>query len=264
MSLPLGSAVLVACTAAGAGQTGDGTDGESGHAGFSTSDSMGGPDSSESDGDDATGTSLDGGSTDGVVDTGTADDSSSSGSSSAGEAGGDSGDGGWPAGRVRPLELERSWTFALASGELDFCAGSGPWTVENVSSFSADGVVGVERSGLFPVCGSGPLFLAADGEQGTLRHRSEWDPPWAAWEPAPVDGLVWTDDDGAEYEWESTGQVTVPAGTFEGCWTKLTTLQGPGGMASYEEVLCPGVGPVRLARTQFDPLYALELQSWSP
>jgi hypothetical protein len=65
---------------------------------------------------------------------------------------------------------------------------------------------------------------------------------WALYiDPTLKEGYSWMSQ-GRTYTWHNEGKVTVPAGTFDDCWT----AQEPGIEGESYTTYCRGVGPVKI------------------
>jgi hypothetical protein len=136
--------------------------------------------------------------------------------------------------RIDPIEVGREWTFDVAVlGYYPACA-NGTYKATGVKAETVDGKQAIYVSSF---CPSSPGFhYSVDGDNVWSHYLGEWITSLVA----PVqEGHTWTDGY-LDYEWESKGTVTVPAGTFDECWSATT-------VASYTSyiLLCRGVGPVR-------------------
>jgi hypothetical protein len=136
--------------------------------------------------------------------------------------------------RIDPIEVGRAWTFDVkVLGYYPACA-NGTYQATGVKAETVDGKQAIYVSSF---CPSSPGFhYSVDGDNVWSHYLGEWITSLVA----PVqEGHTWTDGY-LDYEWESKGTVTVPAGTFDECWSATT-------VASYTSyiLLCRGVGPVR-------------------
>jgi hypothetical protein len=136
--------------------------------------------------------------------------------------------------RIDPIEVGRAWTFDVE------VLGIYPLCVKGVHEAKAEKAEIVDgKQGIFVTsfCANSPGFhYSVDGDNVWSHYLGEWIDSLEA----PVQaGHTWTDGY-LDYEWESKGTVTVPAGTFDECWSATT-------VASYTSyiLLCRGVGPVR-------------------
>jgi hypothetical protein len=136
--------------------------------------------------------------------------------------------------RIDPIEVGRAWTFEVkVLGIYPLCENG---TFE-ANAVRAETVEGKQAIYVTSFCPSSPGFhYSVDGDNVWSHYLGEW----ISSLQAPVQkGHSWTDGY-LDYEWESKGTVTVPAGTFDECWSATT-------IASYTSyiLLCRGVGPVR-------------------
>lgn len=136
--------------------------------------------------------------------------------------------------RIDPIEVGREWTFDVkVLGYYPLCK-NGTYKAVGEKAEPVDGKQAVYVSSF---CPSAPGFhYSVDGDNVWSHYLGDW----ISSLQAPVQaGHTWTDGY-LDYEWESQGTVTVPAGTFDECWSATT-------VASYTSyiLLCRGVGPVR-------------------
>jgi hypothetical protein len=136
--------------------------------------------------------------------------------------------------RIDPIEVGRTWTFDVkVLGYYPLCS-KGTYTAKAEKAETVDGKPAIFVTSF---CPNSPGFnYSVDGDNVSSHYLGEWIESL----DAPVQqGHTWTDGY-LDYEWESKGVVTVPAGTFDECWSATT-------VASYTSyiLLCRGVGPVR-------------------
>lgn len=211
-------ALCVACS----GQPGDG-------------DMPGSSGSAVNAGANAGGTSSgSGGSTGGVASGGSAMTAGAAGT--LGVAGASAGNAGASSGPVSaidllPLAVGNTWTYSATM------LSSGCDMPNEVNVISLEPYEGKMAFQLTDSCfDTGPSWLSV--VDGTIQQFAD---AWRTSVGAPVsEGSRWTYNEVVEYEWQSAGAVTVPAGTFQNCWTRVT-VDKP---ASIERTYCPGVGRV--------------------
>lgn len=144
---------------------------------------------------------------------------------------GDAGDTG-PDTRINPIALGRTWTYDVSViGVYPICK-DGTYTGRVLGQRVVAAKSSFQVQSFCP--GAGTSSYAVDGDRVELYYDNQWillhDSPVTA-------GHTWTD--GAfTYAWQSAGQVSVPGGTFDDCWTVRPTIG-----TSYT-TLCRGVGPV--------------------
>lgn len=142
-----------------------------------------------------------------------------------------------------PLAVGNIWTYSILEQPMpDFC--DPEHLTEEV--YALDTVGGREGFVTSAVCfapsDQDSRLAAVDGE------IQQWiGDMWHVTLAAPLkDGHRWILDVGeppSEFSWQSTGTVTVPAGTFENCWSRVPVPVEAGVVVTY----CLGVGPVRRA-----------------
>ena len=184
----------------------------------------------------------------------------SSGGASSGGAPGTGGAGSGGQGTVLPsdlfpLALGNRWTYVLLADPTGYCDPT--YLSEEV--YDTDELDGVSGFILTSPCYAPDPALDArlafvDGEV-VQRLEDAWQvvlaapvEPNAAWD-LPYGGGTFN------YSWSFEGEVTVPAGTFQNCWSRRLS---PAEASPDIDVYCPGVGPVR--RTSND--LTIELASY--
>jgi len=170
-------------------------------------------------------------------------------------AGGTGGTAGVVPSDLFPLALGNSWTWVVINeATADTCDEN--YLVEEL--YEADTVGG--RDALIISSACAPPDLEQDARMAVVDQEvTQWiDEQWQVTLSAPVGGdHTWTIvSSGApgDYRWVATGEVTVPAGTFQNCWTRQLLPEEPTSIRTY----CPGVGPVR----EEYPALTLELASY--
>lgn len=169
---------------------------------------------------------------------------SSSGAGGAGGAGmggsggmGMGGSGGAGSDVLYPLEPGATWTYDVTPVNVGEKCNPGTHETKIVSTSMLAGRTAFEVDSF---CTGIPqtYFLSPDGAQVDIYESLAW----ALFLPEPVkDGQMWMTSSGS-YTWSFVGNVTVPAGSFSGCWkAQEDFIEGE----SYT-VYCPGVGPVRV------------------
>jgi hypothetical protein len=150
--------------------------------------------------------------------------------------GGNAGEAFVPA-ELFPLAVGNTWTHEVTEKSPGACVSEPAETV--VSTVTIDGVPAFNLSSA--------CFGLAEGDYSTLAVNGpeivqQLGGTWATTLAAPLaDGHSWTISSGAyTFTWHEVGQVTVPAGTFDGCWRRAIT---PGETAE-TTTFCRGVGPV--------------------
>lgn len=134
--------------------------------------------------------------------------------------------------RIDPIVVGRSWTYSVkVLGFYPACqAGTHVSTAK--SSAQRDGKTAITVSSLCK--NAGDFDYAVEGDR-VFSYLAGWrlslDAPVA-------EGHRWSDG-ARQYEWQSRGTRTVPAGTFDDCWSATV-------VASYTSytVFCRGVGPI--------------------
>jgi hypothetical protein len=139
-----------------------------------------------------------------------------------------------PDDRIDPIEVGRIWTYDIQQlGTYPLCPG-GVHSGTALGAMLVDGKQAIQVQSACANAGSAYYAVAGDvvqiDEQGTWRLALD----------APVqEGHTWSDGT-STFTWHSVGSVTVPAGTFEDCWSATENVAYP----AYA-IFCRGVGPVR-------------------
>lgn len=135
-----------------------------------------------------------------------------------------------------PIGLGMRWDYVIARGSRPGCATSVSSTVVSMGT-DPDGATYYTRE---LSCGSYPSSdVKREGD--TIWIRSTGTSAWYRYLVLPpTEGAEFAAGgaSGASYRWTSAGSVTVPAGTYSGCWRRE--------QVGYDvsEIYCPGVGMV--------------------
>lgn len=188
-------------------------------------------------------------------------------STSVGQGGATSGTGGQPATTgagggttadtsLYPLAVGNTWTYdVVAVGAGSVCA-SGAHTTTILGTDTVDGREAFETTNWCSGV-SGTDFIAdGDGDEVLFNYSGDWLRLIA--EPIQA-GYSWPYFN-TSYTWESAGSVTVPAGTFDDCWTARqdvtytayqTYCRGVGLVESYSQDLAGNGWNARLQSKSF-------------
>lgn len=142
-------------------------------------------------------------------------------------------DGVAPDRRIDPIEVGRSWTYDVkVLGFYPLCeAGSQVATAR--SSAPKDGKTAITVTSLCK--NAGAFDYAVEGDR-VFSYLAGWK---LALDAPVAEGHTWSDGT-RSYVWESRGVQTLPAGTFDECWSATVVAR----YTSYT-VFCRGVGPVK-------------------
>lgn len=169
---------------------------------------------------------------------GAATSSSSGGAADAGasaDAASDADAGPLADSRIDPIEVGRSWTYDVS--QLGFYAAcpSGSHVSRVTGARELEGKTALTVESLCE--GLGPYDYAVEGDR--VFSYDELASEWIVALDAPVEaGHAWSDGT-RDFVWESSGTVTVPAGTFSECWSATEQVD----YTSFT-IFCRGVGPV--------------------
>ncbi len=141
-----------------------------------------------------------------------------------------------------PLAEGRVWTYDVLSGGCN--------DPTYATSVVASEMIGGREAFLVTTgsaeCGMTENHLWQDGQ--AVDRYDPFNDLWVSLVAEPIEeGATFAD---GELQWETVDEITVPAGTFTGCW-RAVSAQG-GLMAT---TYCPGVGPVQL--TAFELVQSL-------
>lgn len=154
-----------------------------------------------------------------------------------------------------PLALGNRWTYVVLNDPTGYC----DQTYLDEEAYATDELDGVSCFVLSSPCyAPDPAYdsrLAVVDDEVVQRL----DETWRAVLKAPVaEGTGWIVPYGTEsfgYGWYFEGEVTVPAGTFQNCWSRRLS---PPEASPDIDTYCPGVGPVRRTSTDL----TIELASY--
>jgi hypothetical protein len=135
---------------------------------------------------------------------------------------------------IDPIAVGHAWTYAVTElGTYPACP-TGTSTATALMAATKDGKAGaIEVQSL---CSAAPpSWYAVDGDVVQVDVAGTW----VLALDAPVqEGHTWSNGV-ATFTWHDAGTVTVPAGTFDDCWTATQNVA----YTAYT-VFCRGVGPV--------------------
>jgi hypothetical protein len=243
-TIPLVLAVAACSTQAVTGSPlgepdGGSSGGSSGSSGGSSGSSGGssGSSSGSSGNDAALPPGSDGGGNDGA-------------SSGDGSSGGDSGG---PDTRLLPLAVGRSWTYDVATFGTSICQ-AGSFDIIVGPTQQVDGRTAFAVSSF--CSGVGSTFETVNGDEVDVDYQTTW----LHYLDVPVqDGHTWPYFN-TSYTWVSVPTITVPAGTFTGCWKASqnvtytayqTFCRGVGMVESYSQDLAGGGWDAKLTKKSF-------------
>jgi hypothetical protein len=136
--------------------------------------------------------------------------------------------------RIDPIALGRSWTYDVTTfGTYPLCP-AGQQTGSATSAATVDGKSAILVKSLCMNAGSS--YYAIDGDVVQVDYQGTW---LLALDAPVAEGHTWSDG-ASSFTWHDAGAVTVPAGTFNDCWSATQNV-------AYEAytIFCRGVGPVR-------------------
>ncbi len=131
-----------------------------------------------------------------------------------------------------PLEIGRTWTYDVMAVGSGYCS-PGAHDAKVLGQSQKDGRNAFEVSSFCSAVGS--AFETVNGDQVDVDYQGAWN----HYLDVPVQqGHQWTYFN-ATYTWEAVPTITVPAGTFTGCWKAHQNVT-----YSAYAIFCRGVGMV--------------------
>jgi hypothetical protein len=150
-----------------------------------------------------------------------------------------------PEDRLFPVEVGRSWTYELTypTGMLGVCPPGATELVQTITE--AIEFAGRMAFKLQSACGGTPIgepaIISVEGDQIETFAAEQW---LTTLDEPIEDGHTWSSQFMGEAVLSDAGTVTVPAGTFDRCWTVTADIgMGIGSTGTF----CRGVGLVRSA-----------------
>ena len=135
--------------------------------------------------------------------------------------------------RIDPITVGRSWTYDVTIiGTYPICS-KGSHTGSVIGTKTVGGKAAFQVQSFCPGAGVNAYFV--DGDKVEVYYMNTW---VLALDAPVAEGHTWSDGVNS-YVWNKLGKVTVPAGTYEDCWSAKHV-----GGASYTQY-CRGVGPVK-------------------
>ena len=136
--------------------------------------------------------------------------------------------------RIDPIEVGRTWTYDVQElGTYPLC----PSGTHSGSALGTSMVGGKEAIEVQSACAKvGSAYYAVTGDLVQLYAQGTW---VIALDTPVQEGHSWSDG-ATTFTWHSVGSVTVPAGTFDACWSATQNVA-----YSAYAIFCRGVGPVR-------------------
>jgi hypothetical protein len=136
--------------------------------------------------------------------------------------------------RLYPLEVGHKWTYDVAAVGGGAVCTPGTRSSEVKAKRTVSGREAFEVSSFCAAAGTSTL--AVDGDKVQVLYNGTW---LTVTDPRLEDGHQWTFYN-TSYTWRRETSVTVPAGTFDDCWTAVQNVS-----YSAFTTYCRGVGPVR-------------------
>ena len=176
--------------------------------------------------------------TDAATGVGGAGSGGATGAGGAGGAGGGASTGTGEPGsdRLLPLEVGTRWVYDVGAVGAGAVCATGEHASEVLGTATIRGREAFEVSSFCAVAGSSFLSPEPDSDVVLFDYGGEW---LTVLDEPVEEGHSWAYFN-TSFVWRSEGTVTVPAGTFEDCWSTVQEV-------SYEAytTYCRGVGPVR-------------------
>jgi hypothetical protein len=135
-----------------------------------------------------------------------------------------------------PLASGNSWTFTVAAVGDDVNCAPGSYTQSIVSANDVGGRTAFQMTNFCTEVSGTYDYAAGSGDEVDFYYSDSW---LTLVDPTLVEGHSWTYFN-TSYTWHRETSVTVPAGTYDDCWTANQDV-------SYTAYLtyCRGVGLVR-------------------
>jgi hypothetical protein len=163
------------------------------------------------------------------------------------------GDSAAPDDRLQPLALGRTWTYDVQSVGTGYCA-SGTHDVTVLGHATVDGRDAFQVSSF--CSGIASAYETVNGDQVDVDYQGAWN----HYLDVPVqDGHSWPYFN-SSYTWHAVPTITVPAGTFTGCWKAsqnvtytayATFCRGVGMVESYSQDLAGNGWDAKLSAKNF-------------
>jgi hypothetical protein len=135
--------------------------------------------------------------------------------------------------RIDPIELGHAWTYDVKIfGVYPLCK-AGTHTGKVLGQKEVDGKPAFQVQSLCPA--AGVTSYSVEGDRVFVHYGGAW---LLALDAPVQEGHSWSNG-ASTYSWHFEGSVTVPAGTFEDCWTARED-SAPDSYTTF----CRGVGPV--------------------
>jgi hypothetical protein len=151
----------------------------------------------------------------------------------AGAAGGAGGAGGSVDTRIDPIELGYEWTYEVeVLGTYPLCK-QGTHSGFVLGEKEVGGKQAFQVQSLCP--GAGVSSYYVDGDRVEVYYGGNW---LLALDTPVEEGHTWSNG-ASTFTWHDAGTVTVPAGSFDDCWTAKENVANE----SYT-TFCRGIGPV--------------------
>jgi hypothetical protein len=145
----------------------------------------------------------------------------------AGQAGSD---------KLYPLKTGASWTYKVtAVGGGSVCA-AGEYTSKVIGPKSVGGKDAFEVTGWCSASPGAQVIAPGAGDEVFFYYSGEW---LTLLDGNVTEGYSWSYFN-TSYKWKKEGAVTVPAGTYNDCWSAVQNVS----YTAYT-TYCRGIGPVR-------------------
>jgi hypothetical protein len=153
-----------------------------------------------------------------------------------GAGGSGTGSGGGGPSTLFPLAVGYRWTYDVAPVGGGSVCGAGQHEAEVVGSGPLAGKDAFELTNWCTGAGGNNQYAPGDGDQVFFYYSGDW---LTALDVPVEEGHTW-DYFNTSFTWHNAGPVTVPAGTFEDCWTATQNVA----YTAYS-TYCRGVGLTR-------------------
>jgi hypothetical protein len=136
-----------------------------------------------------------------------------------------------------PLAVGKSWILETTSMGNGGLCGAGSQTMQVLNNDpNLDGRDAYELNSWCVGVSATSWYSPGQGDELFFHFNNAWE---LSLHGTVQEGQSWMFQ-GLDYQWHSEGSVTVPAGTFQDCWTAQSTT------SSQQPTYCRGVGLVRV------------------
>jgi|GEM_PF-2304631 len=149
-----------------------------------------------------------------------------------------------------PMAVGNVWEYEVEEHEVGSCP-EGLRSHEFTEEVEIGGKMGLEGT----VLCNGELTATMTSDGSTIEQYYAPDARWfTSFQEPLAEGTSWDPFPTLTLSWADAGTVTVPAGTFDSCWERVSSVP-----SSAQNTYCVGIGLVR----QVSVSYTAELSSYT-